>query len=76
MFKTSGSREKHQTANDFIKKNITSKIKGVIITQEKNTSGELCLVLGAIIYDGEFQVVIIQDNNIWRKIIYFKYLHN
>ena len=47
-----------------------------IITQEKNTSGELCLVLGAIIYDGEFQVVIIQDNNIWRKIIYFKYLHN
>ena len=66
-----------QTANEFIKKNITPKFKAVIITQEKrNTSDKLCLVLGAIIYDGEFQVVIIQDNNIWRKIIYFKYLHN
>ena len=62
-----------QTANKFIKKNITSKFKGVIITQEKrNTSDELCLFLGAILYDGEFQIVIIQDNNIWIKIIYSK----
>lgn len=47
-------KRKHITANDFIKKNIAPKIKVVIITQEKNTSGELCLVLGAIIYNGEF----------------------
>ena len=51
-------------------------MKGVIITQEKNTSGELCLVLGATIYDGQFQIIIIQDNNIWIKILYSKYLHN
>ena len=63
-----------QTANEFIKKNITSKFKRVVITQgkKKNTSYALCLVLGAILYNGEFQIVIVQDNNIWIKIIYSK----
>ena len=66
----------HQSANDFIKKSIISKVKGVTITQEKKKSGELCFILRAIIYDGEFQIIIIQGNNIWIKMIYSKNLHN